>query len=121
MRKVAVALIALAILFLVIAPAFAAKFVGVTVHWTIPTTNTDGTPCTDLAGFRLFWGANPSALTNSVTIQSASATSYTVTSLAPGTWYFVVTAFTTGGTMSAPSNVVEWSPPAALGQPVHLP
>lgn len=117
MRKVALAAVCL----LACAPAWAAKFVGVTVHWTPPTTTASGEPLTNLGGFQLFWGQNPSALTNSVRITSASTTSYTVTGLAPATWYFVVTSFTTGGTMSAPSNVVEWSPPVTLGQPVQLP
>ena len=121
MRKLAVALIALAVLFLVIAPAFAAKYAGVRLHWTIPTTDTTGAPLTDLAGFEVFWGSNPSALTNSVRIPSATASTYTVAGLTTGTWYFVVTSFTAQGTMSAPSNVVSWSAPVALGQPVQLP
>lgn len=35
-------------------PAYAAKLF---VDWTAPTQNTDNTPLTDLAGFRIEWGS----------------------------------------------------------------
>lgn len=117
MRKVAVAAVCL----LACAPAFAAKFVGVTVSWTIPTVNTDGTPCTDLAGFDIYYGASPSALTHIVQIADPTRSSYTFTTPFTAPTYFALTSYTTSGTQSAPSNVVEWSPPATLGQPVQLP
>jgi hypothetical protein len=34
-------------------------------------------------------------------------TTYTVNNLRPGTWYFAVSAYTTNGTESAPSNVAS--------------
>ncbi len=102
-------------------PAHATKFVGITVHWTAPTTNTDGTPCTDLAGFDLYYGTSPSALTHEVQIANPTQTSYVFTTPFTGPTYFALTAYTTSGAESAPSNVVEWSPPATLGQPVQLP
>ena len=121
MKRLALVLIALAILFLVIAPAFAAKFVGVTVSWTIPTVNTDGTPLTDLAGFDIYYGASPSALTHIVQVPNPTQSSYTFTAPFTAPTYFALTSYTTSGTQSAPSNVVEWSPPVTLGKPVQLP
>jgi len=75
------------------------------LSWVAPTTNTDGTPLTDLAGFIINYGTSPSALTQSVTVSGASATGYTVQGLSAGVWYFTVTAYTSVNTQSAPSNV----------------
>lgn len=78
-----------------------------TLSWTIPTTNTDGTPLTDLAGFTINYGNSPSSLGQAIAVASATATGYTVQGLASGTWYFTVTANTTVGTQSAPSDVAS--------------
>jgi hypothetical protein len=78
-----------------------------TLAWVVPTTNIDGTPLTDLAGFTINYGNSPSATGQAITVSSASATGYTVQGLASGTWYFTVTAYTSVSTQSAPSNVVS--------------
>ena len=77
------------------------------LSWVAPTTNTDGTPLTDLAGFTINYGASPSAMTQTVEVPNSTATDYVVEGLASGTWYFTVTAYTTGGTQSAPSDVAN--------------
>ena len=76
-----------------------------TVKWTAPTLNTDGSALTNLAGYYVKYGTSPTSLTGSVQIASAGATSYTVTNLTSGTWYFAVASYTTGGTQSAPSQI----------------
>jgi len=73
--------------------------------WTAPTENTDGTPLTDLAGYTIHYGTSAGALTQTVTVASASATSYTVANLSTGTYYFAVSAYSTAGTQSADSTV----------------
>ncbi|HUL47819.1 MAG TPA: putative Ig domain-containing protein [Steroidobacteraceae bacterium] len=78
-----------------------------TLSWVAPTTNTNGTPLTDLAGFIVKYGTSPSALNQSVTVPSATATGYTVQNLAAGTWYFTVIVYTTEGAESAPSDVAS--------------
>ena len=80
---------------------------SVALSWTIPATNTDGTPLTDLAGFYVNYGTSASALTQTINVTSAGTTGYTVTGLATGTWYFSVTAYTSVVTQSAPSNVAS--------------
>lgn len=65
---------------------------GVTVAWTAPTENTDGSPLVNLAGYRIHYGTNPSELSNMIEIDNAEMSSYTITSLSPGIWYFAVTA-----------------------------
>ncbi|HMH27540.1 MAG TPA: fibronectin type III domain-containing protein [Steroidobacteraceae bacterium] len=75
-----------------------------TVSWEAPTTNTDGTPVTPLSGYTIYYGNSPSALSHSIPA-SATATSYEITGLAPGTWYFAVAADAKVGTKSAMSNI----------------
>jgi hypothetical protein len=75
------------------------------LRWTAPTTNTNGSALTNLAGYHIYYGNSPSSMTTTVTVASAGTTSYTVSNLKSGTWYFAVSAYTTGGTQSAKSNV----------------
>lgn len=65
-----------------------------TVSWVPPTTYVDGSPMTDLAGFKVTYGQSPTALTQVVTIASPEITSATIEDLDPGTWYFAVKAYT---------------------------
>jgi hypothetical protein len=87
------------------APAAPPATGSATLSWTAPTQNTDGTPLTDLAGYHILYGPSASQLTTTITVSSASETSYVVTGLAPGTYYFAVVAYTSEGADSAPSNV----------------
>jgi len=75
------------------------------LSWTAPTQNMDGTPLTDLAGYTIYYGTSPSEMTQSIQVASASETSYVVSNLSAGTYYFAVAAYTTVGTQSAQSSV----------------
>jgi hypothetical protein len=77
------------------------------LSWIAPTENTNGTPLTNLAGYRIEWGSSAGNLSQSVTIANAGLTTYEVTSLAPGTWYFAVQAFNTLGGYGPLSNVAS--------------
>jgi hypothetical protein len=76
-----------------------------TLSWTPPTRNTDGSSLTNLAGYRVYWGPAAGNYPNSVTLNNAGLASYVVSNLAPGTYYFVVSARNSAGTESAMSNV----------------
>jgi Fibronectin type III domain len=75
--------------------------------WQPPALNTDGSSITDLAAFKIYWGTTQGTYSQSTKISSATARTHTVTGLAKGTWYFVVTALNSQGTESPYSNV--WS------------
>jgi hypothetical protein len=77
------------------------------LNWTAPTLNTDGTALTDLSGYTIKYGTSPTALTQSVTITNPTATTYTITGLAAGTWYFEIAANASDGTQSAPTAVAS--------------
>ncbi len=75
------------------------------VSWTAPTQNTDGSPLTDLAGYRIAYGRSSTNLDLSASVTNASLSSYTVESLSTGQWFFAVYAVNTAGTESETSNV----------------
>jgi hypothetical protein len=76
------------------------------ITWTPPTANTDGSTLTDLAGYRILYGVSAAQLTQTIQVASAGISSYVVENLAPGTYYFAVRAYTSGGAESVSSNVV---------------
>ncbi len=84
------------------------------LNWDPPATNVDGTPLTDLAGYKIYYGTTSCNVTSScsydhvITIDDPTVTSYEVTDLQPGTtYYFAVTAFDTAGNESDYSNEVS--------------
>lgn len=76
-----------------------------TLRWTAPTTNSDGTPLTDLAGYYIYYGSSDGAFTHTVNVTSPATVSYVVTNLSSGTWYFAISAYTNTGLVSPQSNV----------------
>lgn len=82
-----------------------------TLTWTAPTTNTNGSALTDLAGYHIYYGTSASALSTVIDIANPATTTYTIASLASGTWYFAVNAYTTSGVESSLSNTGSKSIP----------
>ncbi len=78
-----------------------------TLSWRAPTTNEDGTALTNLAGYRVRYGTNTSALTNLVDLASPAATTVTIQGLTAGTWYFVLHSYTNTGVESDPTAPVS--------------
>ena len=77
-----------------------------TLSWDAPTTNSDGTPLTDLAGYKIYYGTDSANYTE--IIDTGNTTSYQVNNLTDGlTYYFAVTAYDTSGNESAFSNEVS--------------
>ncbi len=77
------------------------------MSWQAPTTNSNGSALTDLAGYMLNYGTSAAHLTESVKIDNPSTTSYTMQNLSSGTWYFAVSAYTSTGVQGALSDVVS--------------
>ncbi|MDH3751768.1 MAG: putative Ig domain-containing protein, partial [Gammaproteobacteria bacterium] len=77
---------------------------SVTLNWTPPTENEDGTPLVDLAGYKFYWGTTPGVYTNSETVPSPGISSYVIGNLVPGTYEFVATSYDTSGVESVYSN-----------------
>ena len=76
---------------------------AVTLNWTEPTKNTDGSALTDLTGYKIYYGTSTSSLTSFVT--AGRVTTYTVPGLATGQmWYFAIASVSTSGGDGSKSN-----------------
>ena len=80
---------------------------SVTLSWTAPTKNTDGTALTNLAGYRVHYGTSAGSYTNSVQLPNKSLTSVVIEDLTPARWYFAVKAYNTSGVESTFSGSVS--------------
>ena len=78
-----------------------------TVSWSPPTARDDGTSLGNLAGYKIYYGTDPSDLSNIVAVNSAGVTSFTVDGLTKGTYYFTITALDAAGLESRFSNVAS--------------
>lgn len=72
-----------------------------TLSWTAPTQNTDGTPLTDLAGYKIYLGTvQGGPYPVSIDIANPAATTFVVPNLTDGTTYFFVsTAYNSASTV----------------------
>jgi hypothetical protein len=77
-----------------------------TLSWLAPTQNTDGSALLDLAGYRIYYGTSAASLTQIVNVPTVGITTYQVTNLNTGTWYFAVRAYNAAGVESVLSSVV---------------
>jgi len=89
------------------APSASSSAGSATVSWEAPTTNTNGTALTDLAGYRIYYGSSPEHLDHAVRISTVGLQTYVIDGLEPGNWYFAVLALAANGTESRLSDVVQ--------------
>jgi putative Ig domain-containing protein len=87
-------------------PAFAiavaqASMGSATLSWQAPTTRTDGTPLTNLDGYRIRYGTAVGSYPNMIDVANGSLTSAVISNLPPGTYYFVISAYDTTGAESS--------------------
>ena len=90
-------------------PAFAINVTpattgSATLSWTPPTTNSDGTPLVNLAGFRIVYGQASRQYSQALDIASPVISTAMIENLSAGTWYFAVKAYTSAGVESDVSN-----------------
>ena len=77
---------------------------AMTVSWTAPTSNSDGSTLTDLAGFKIYYGTEQGNYTSIVDVNNPSISSYMIENLLPDTYYVVSTSVNTSGVESIYSN-----------------
>lgn len=79
-----------------------------TLSWNAPTTNTDDTALTDLAGYKIYYGNASDNLSESITINDPSAATWLIENLHSNrSYFFAVTAFNSKGIESDLSNIVK--------------
>ncbi len=76
------------------------------LSWQAPTKNVDGSALTNLSGYKIYYGTTSKNYTQTASVSGASTTTRTL-SLAPGTYYFAVTALDSAGGESAKTNEVS--------------
>jgi len=77
-----------------------------TLSWDAPTTNEDGTPLTDLAGYKVYYGTSSGNYSQSIDV--GNVTTYVVNNLTEGlTYYFTATAYDILANESKYSNEVS--------------
>ena len=79
-----------------------------TLNWTPPTQNIDGSPITNLAGYKVMYGSSPGQYSQALSVPVATMTSVAIEALEAGrTWYFTVKAVNASGVESDFSNEVS--------------
>ena len=78
-----------------------------TLSWEAPVSNTNGSALTDLAGYRIYYGASADDMKETVQISNLGIQTYVIENLEAGTWYFAVRALSSQGTESPLSDVVS--------------
>jgi len=80
--------------------AFTAQAAQAGLSWNAPSTNTDGTPISGLAGYNLYVGNASRSYQQKINV--GNLTNYSVANLSDGsTYYFAVTAYNSAGQESA--------------------
>jgi PKD repeat protein len=112
------AFIVLFFLMLIAKPVHAGS---VTLSWDAPITYEDGTPLTDLAGYKIYYGTSSGLYSDFINV--SNVTTYDITNLINGsTYYFAVTAYDISGSESTYSEEVyttlennDTTPPSISG------
>ena len=79
---------------------------SLTFSWTPPAENSDGSPITNLAGYKIHYGTKSSEYTQTVSVENAGLTRYVVDNLPSGTYYFAITAYNAQGLESPLSGEI---------------
>jgi hypothetical protein len=77
---------------------------SVMLSWDARTTNEDGSPLTDLAGYKTYYGSSSGHYTQHVNVGNDNQVM--IDGLTSGSWCFALTAYDTSGTESSYSNEV---------------
>ncbi len=79
----------------------------VTLSWMPPTQNADGSPLNDLAGYRIYAGQDPDAMSRVIVLHNPGLTRHVVDGLSRATWYFAMSSFNRKGQESRRSATVS--------------
>ena len=77
---------------------------AITLSWSPPSENTDGSALTDLAGYHIYYGESSGDYPNRIEIDNPSISTYVVENLSPRTYFVVATAINSAGLESSFSN-----------------
>jgi hypothetical protein len=98
------------------APGATVELAGqVQLSWERPTTKADGTPLTDISGYKIYYGLTSQTYDFTKTV--SNQTTYAISGLERGrTYYFAVTAYNASGNESGFSNEVSVTVPPTVSE-----
>jgi hypothetical protein len=82
----------------------------VAITWVPPTRNVDGSPLTDLAGYRIYVGQFSGQYTDVLPVSNAAATQHAL-ELASGSYFVTMTAVDAAGNESGYANEIVRTAP----------
>jgi hypothetical protein len=90
-------------------PTATATNKSITLSWSPPTQNSNGSSLTNLAGYTLHYGTASQDYTGSIEITDPTATSYIVSAsnFPPGTYYFAISAYNAQQVSSSLSSEIS--------------
>lgn len=80
---------------------------SVTLSWTPPTQNEDGSALTNLSGYEVRYGKDQANLDRSAQVSNPSVNTFVVDNLTSGTWFFAVRSLNSSGNSSVLSNTAS--------------
>jgi hypothetical protein len=75
-----------------------------TLSWVAPTARTDGSPLTNLGGYKIYYGRMSGVYDYQINISNPGVLTYVVEDLMSGDWYFSLAAYDSAGIESDRSN-----------------
>ena len=83
---------------------------GLTLSWTSPTKNIDGSTITALAGYRIYYGPTSNGYVHC--LDAGASQKLSIVGLTPGIpYHFAITAYNSKGTESPLSSDITWTSP----------
>jgi hypothetical protein len=79
----------------------------VTLSWSPPTENVNGSSLTDLSGYKIYYGRSASSLTQTIELSNPGLTRYVVENLSPANWHFAMSSVNSQGVESTRSATVS--------------
>ena len=80
---------------------------SIAFSWVPPTENSNGSPLTNLAGYKIHYGTAPEDYSQVVALNNPSLNRYVLDSLPSGTYYFAITAYNSAGVESTLSGEIS--------------
>lgn len=93
------------------------------LSWSAPTANNDGTPVTNLAGYKIYYSTIKGEYSNTKSKDVGNVLTTTIINVTGSStlvYYFVATAYNTAGNESGFSNEVRNDPPLVPAAPGML-
>jgi hypothetical protein len=87
--------------------AAAPKDGEVSLTWSAPTRNSDGSLLTNISGYRVYYGQSSSSYSRTLSLPSPSLNTVVIENLATGKWYFAIRTLTNDGQESKLSTQVS--------------